>query len=106
MHVPDTLSTLRQCRDANRVNEEWFTDMDAVRSKVGLVDDPPGETSTSGQVSFLPHACMHACIYLCSCLHSVCCIAMWCPVIAAWLRYAYATCMRSKPARSASTRTT
>ncbi len=38
-------------RDANRVNEEWFSDMDAVRAAVGMVDeaaDPPG---TSDKVS-------------------------------------------------------
>lgn len=35
------------CRDANRVNEEWFTDMDKVRESVGMVDEapePPGST--------------------------------------------------------------
>jgi len=35
------------CRDANRVNEEWFTDMDKVRAAVGMVDEapePPGST--------------------------------------------------------------
>ena len=38
----------RVCRDAGRVNEEWWTDMDAVRSKVGLAEDQP-EPSTSGK---------------------------------------------------------
>ena len=30
---------VRFCRDADRVNEEWWSDMDAVRRKVGLLDD-------------------------------------------------------------------
>ena len=38
----------RVCRDAGRVNEEWWTDMDAVRGKVGLAEDQP-EPSTSGK---------------------------------------------------------
>lgn len=42
--------SVRKHRDANRVIEEWFADMDTVRRKVGLMDDPP-EASTSGRVS-------------------------------------------------------
>lgn len=37
------------CRDANRVNEEWFTDEDSVRRTVGLLDEAP-QPSTSGKV--------------------------------------------------------
>ena len=41
--------TLRALRDVNRVNEEWFSDMDAVRRKVGILEEQP-VASTSGKV--------------------------------------------------------
>lgn len=44
------MTLLLLCRDANRVNEEWFADEDSVRRKVGLLEDVP-EASTSGKVS-------------------------------------------------------
>ena len=43
------MTCLLLCRDANRVNEEWFADEESVRSKVGLLDDAP-VASTSGKV--------------------------------------------------------
>lgn len=36
-------------RDVNRVNEEWFTDTDAMRRKVGILEEQP-VASTSGKV--------------------------------------------------------
>lgn len=39
------------CRDANRVNEEWFTDMDKVRAAVGMVDEAPEPTGSTEKVS-------------------------------------------------------
>lgn len=39
-------------RDVNRVNEEWFSDMDGVRRKVGLMEEQPA-ASTSGKVRIL-----------------------------------------------------
>ena len=39
----------RARRDVNRVNEEWFSDMDAVRRKVGISEEQP-VASTSGKV--------------------------------------------------------
>lgn len=38
------------CRDANRVNEEWFTDMEKVRAAVGMVDEAPEPEDTSVKV--------------------------------------------------------
>ncbi len=41
------------CRDVNKVHDEWFSDMDAVRLAVGLVDDAPAagpSGSNSGKV--------------------------------------------------------
>ena len=35
------------CRDVNRVNEEWFTDMDGLREKVGLLDEQPSGSGRS-----------------------------------------------------------
>ena len=43
------MTCLLLCRDANRLNEEWFADEESVRSKVGLLDDAP-VASTSGKV--------------------------------------------------------
>ena len=59
-----TIKVLRRvsCRDINRVNEEWFADMDAVRDKVGLQDSftslpstTPGQVGFSTYVSATPH---------------------------------------------------
>lgn len=33
------------CRDVNRVNEEWFTDTNSLREKVGLLDEQPSGSS-------------------------------------------------------------
>jgi ariadne-1 len=33
--------------DANRVNEEWFSDVEAVRRAVGLLEEPAPETPTA-----------------------------------------------------------
>ncbi|KAK9832545.1 hypothetical protein WJX81_007928 [Elliptochloris bilobata] len=45
----EAVRVLRQCKwDVNRVNEEWFTDMDAVRQKVGILEEQP-VASTSGK---------------------------------------------------------
>lgn len=38
------VSILHLRRDPNRVHEEWFSDVDAVRASLGLVD-PPAESS-------------------------------------------------------------
>jgi hypothetical protein len=45
-HVPHYCS----CRDANRVNEEWFTDMDKVRAAVGMVDEAPEPSGNTDKV--------------------------------------------------------
>ena len=38
----------------NRVNEEWFSDVDAVRKAVGLLEEAAPETpSTTSKVCFL-----------------------------------------------------
>ncbi len=42
------------CRDPNRVNEEWFQDVDAVRAAVGIIDEAPASTSTSEKVGHVP----------------------------------------------------
>lgn len=44
------LTHLLCCRDANRVNEEWFSDMDAVRAAVGMVDEAPEPSGSSDKV--------------------------------------------------------
>jgi hypothetical protein len=41
---------LSACRDANRVNEEWFTDMDKVRAAVGMVDEAPEPEGSTEKV--------------------------------------------------------
>lgn len=43
--------TVAPCRDANRVNEEWFTDMEKVRAAVGMVDEAPEPPGTTDKVS-------------------------------------------------------
>ncbi|WIA08252.1 hypothetical protein OEZ85_007696 [Tetradesmus obliquus] len=44
----DAARVLRKYKwDANRVNEEWFSDMDAVRAAVGMVDEAPEPTGSS-----------------------------------------------------------
>lgn len=44
------LLPLSACRDANRVNEEWFTDMDKVRAAVGMVDEAPEPEGSTEKV--------------------------------------------------------
>ncbi|GBF98045.1 hypothetical protein Rsub_10273 [Raphidocelis subcapitata] len=51
--------------DVNRVNEEWFSDVDAVRRAVGLLEEPAAETpraSAKCRICFdeFPKASMHA----------------------------------------------
>eukprot|EP00879_Flechtneria_rotunda_P014450 GHRR01015099.1.p1 GENE.GHRR01015099.1~~GHRR01015099.1.p1 ORF type:complete len:471 (+),score=115.95 GHRR01015099.1:168-1580(+) len=66
----DAARVLRKYKwDAARVNEEWFSDMDAVRAAVGMVDeapDPPGTSNkcmicfeTFPRSSMLSAACKH-----------------------------------------------
>lgn len=41
----DAARVLRECKwDANRANEEWFTDMDGVRDRIGLLEEAPQTT--------------------------------------------------------------
>jgi hypothetical protein len=38
------------CRDSSRVNEEWFTDTEAVQASVGIVDSAAPVTDNSSKV--------------------------------------------------------
>ena len=40
-------SAVVPCRDVNRVKEEWFTDMDSLKDKIGLVEALPPPESAS-----------------------------------------------------------
>ena len=55
--------SLLGCRDVNRVNEEWFADMDAVRGKVGLSEQTDAEPAarSNKRVSLLPVAATQDC---------------------------------------------
>lgn len=50
---------LHDCRDVNRVNEEWFADTDGLRDKVGLLDEQPSGSGRRKVRSFMKRMLQH-----------------------------------------------
>jgi hypothetical protein len=53
-----------ECRDANRVNEEWFADMEGVKAAVGMFDEQPDPPGSQDKVKASPDALLVQCMRL------------------------------------------
>jgi hypothetical protein len=47
---PHSVAANTACRDASRVNDEWFSDTDGIRAAVGLIDAQARPTQGEGKV--------------------------------------------------------
>jgi len=53
-----------ECRDANRVNEEWFADMEGVKAAVGMMDEQPDPPGSQDKVISEPALLLLQCMCL------------------------------------------